>query len=727
MAPEISTRNFSVAPNVLTELLGSNLTENLSIVFAEQIKNAKDAKASEITIDLSQFPEQITISDDGEGIKPEDISETWFRAGTNFKTNNPSLLGGKGIGRFTLFALGNSIEVHTISTGIETHFKLLKSELETATSVENANIHVLTFSSNKKNGTILTIKDILPEVIHIDELRKNLTNLLLDDTNFEINILSPDSEKDSTNLMSFSEATRYATLESTFNLTWDEQSFTLKHLAYAKILDEKETMTDIIGYNETLSKIKNYIKKQQAELRKIGDITFKLFNFYEPSNLQLQYENSSVTPSKITKDFLSYDAGINIYRNNFKLFGYGLEDWLALENAARNNSKKISNTRSAGQIVLANSSSQYLTEKTNREGLQTTKKSFEEFKNLINEFIVQVNLERSQVKAKLEKIALKPKTVMSTQPDVGTSTKEIAQKTSKETNGPSFTSSIKPTESGHTLPFQIKLRRSKIAKPIPCFKSVNLLDYIDLERSHSSSGERLDSSDFTFYESEGNEVLNGQLSERDVPQSTCIVVKYPKGNWSDTFILRFEKNGKTSKSELFPLKNGKYFKLQSNETNDFFRTIMMQLNALWVSNDTSFNYVISAAMRSITDVEIEERLRPENSEANKFQNKSLGSGFQAIDSLISQVRGDKELQNKISNELGLTNSDRKDNFFRAFIPMSDGITFGDQLKIGHSGAHNPASLTESRIKDLAKNTILFLELSEGFINVLKGESSSPKR
>lgn len=160
---------------VLYDILGSEVIESDSIAIAEQIKNAQDADASEIVIDLSEIEKDLlTIEDNGVGMSENDIKEHWLMIGTTNKAGNDNNLGGKGIGRLSLFRLANEITVTTIKNNIKHSFTLNSDSLQQ----EGITKVIITreFVSNQKSKTKIILNK-LNKHIDLVEIEKGLENL----------------------------------------------------------------------------------------------------------------------------------------------------------------------------------------------------------------------------------------------------------------------------------------------------------------------------------------------------------------------------------------------------------------------------------------------------------------------------------------------------------------------------------------------------------------------
>lgn len=117
----------------LFKMLGEDLIKDEKTALIELIKNAYDADATWVTVDFKNFGAEfvinggskIIIEDNGIGMTESIIKNEWINPATPYKKNQKNinvktekgriLQGEKGIGRFSMFKLGKTIEVHSKS------------------------------------------------------------------------------------------------------------------------------------------------------------------------------------------------------------------------------------------------------------------------------------------------------------------------------------------------------------------------------------------------------------------------------------------------------------------------------------------------------------------------------------------------------------------------------------------------------------------------------------
>lgn len=136
MVPSSHQESVKVRPYArLLTMLGEQLIKNDRIALVELIKNSYDADATSVTVDFTDFTQQlvntassrIVLTDDGVGMAEPVLRMHWLNPATPIKTTAKRtslrtgrgrvLQGEKGIGRFSMFKLGTTVELVTRSIG----------------------------------------------------------------------------------------------------------------------------------------------------------------------------------------------------------------------------------------------------------------------------------------------------------------------------------------------------------------------------------------------------------------------------------------------------------------------------------------------------------------------------------------------------------------------------------------------------------------------------------
>ncbi|PDZ52501.1 hypothetical protein CON07_04850, partial [Bacillus sp. AFS094611] len=391
MTTKIFTQEATIqfSPRILSDALGSKIIERDSIAIAEQVKNANDANANKVTIDFSKMysDDIIEISDNGEGMTSEEIRSKWFLVATNNKEHDTDQLGGKGIGRFSFFRLGDEIKVETTKNGITSSFTLKKEELEKRQTTDNIiiNIDQVEVDKNKESGTKISIYNLNSD-IDLNEISLDLENLNEPFTTKNFNIIYPQSFNP-TKYLTLNKAIQYAPFYVSGEVEGDNLiKYTFKCIFKGKTIYKNEIPTQLCVNNP-----KNV---------NIGKIKFEIYNYYFAHWFANKIDIKKTT---LQAEFLNAYQGITVYRNSYKIYGHGKEDWLKLaEKRVLKGSESFDNKLTFGYIVLDPKNSTSLEEKTNREGFlrgKVQKYFFDATNTIIDEF----NKDRKNAIQKLKK------------------------------------------------------------------------------------------------------------------------------------------------------------------------------------------------------------------------------------------------------------------------------------------------------------------------------------
>jgi len=360
---KITTSNLTFYPTILTDILGNKIIELDSIVFSELIKNSKDSNSKNLTIDLSHYKHSISLTDDGDGMNLNDIKKNWFVVATNNKTNDSNTLGGKGIGRFSSFKICDKITIITKkSNSQELEFSISINNLKNLNKAEDLKIEIFQNNVPKHFSKNMTGTMIILEELHnlsLEELQIDLKNLILKNSktknDFSVNINFPASYK-KINFIDSNDVTKLAPFKC--KVSFQDN----KILSYDCSIGLNNYIFKSIPISKTLSDKFLQLPKDLS----LGKINLELNSFLLDNNFVKHY---SIDKKKLQKEFLDYYYGISIYRNDFKIYGFGNNDWLDLnERRIDQPTKCINNKQIYGFIELDKSSSSLLEEKTSREG-----------------------------------------------------------------------------------------------------------------------------------------------------------------------------------------------------------------------------------------------------------------------------------------------------------------------------------------------------------------------
>jgi hypothetical protein len=167
---------FLVDLNVINHL-GVGLYSSTPAALTELVANAWDADATRVDLSVDAATHRITIEDDGHGMSAADINGKFLNVGYSRRRESKNkeksesgkrrVMGRKGIGKLSMFALAKDIEVATQTTGGELlGFKIdvpvFKAGLEKRVTTP---LKEYTPSPFKKGrGTRLDLRDVLPSL-----------------------------------------------------------------------------------------------------------------------------------------------------------------------------------------------------------------------------------------------------------------------------------------------------------------------------------------------------------------------------------------------------------------------------------------------------------------------------------------------------------------------------------------------------------------------------------
>src|SRR3981189_3458375 len=104
--------------------LGRNLYSNIPAVLSEVVANAWDADANTVEIVIDVDSGEISVTDDGIGMTPVDLNNRFLyvgferrKAGASVTAGGRAVMGRKGIGKLSLFAIADTVRVESVKEG----------------------------------------------------------------------------------------------------------------------------------------------------------------------------------------------------------------------------------------------------------------------------------------------------------------------------------------------------------------------------------------------------------------------------------------------------------------------------------------------------------------------------------------------------------------------------------------------------------------------------------
>jgi len=418
---QLDTKPLRLRPRArILRTLGDELISSETVAVIELVKNAYDADATRV---LVRFQEplkigegKIEVIDNGNGMSLETIQNAWMEPATLVKKRqNRSgqrkrrVLGEKGIGRFAASRLANFLEV--VSRGIETdrevrvifdwnqfdneqkyldEIDVLWEETDPQEICLSGTIQKLwndneqPSSDELNHGTILRMEGLRVawDRNQLQNLRKGLSRLVspfFDSDEFQIYLDLPEL------------------FESLSGIVKPPESLSHPHYSISGIVSEE-------GFYSLNLKLKG----QDDTTTLQGQFTF-LDNRQPrcgPFSIELRVwdrddlANESGSTIKEIRGDLDDAAGINIYRDKFRVLPYGepQNDWLRLDIRRVNNpTLRISNNQVVGYILISADDNPQLRDQSNREGLIESQ-AFEDLRQLVTMVLSELETRRYKVR-----------------------------------------------------------------------------------------------------------------------------------------------------------------------------------------------------------------------------------------------------------------------------------------------------------------------------------------
>lgn len=364
---EQASSSFRFAPSILTRL-GEELVPNLDQAIIELIRNAYDADASLCTVELKDIKHPggtIEVSDDGIGMRADDIENGWLVLGGSSKESTKvtpirgrRTVGDKGLGRLAALRAGAKANMVTRYMGespahaVEVDWK----DYEAVRVVEDVSLLIVP-AERDSQGTTITLSGIRRALnrSEVDRLGRSivlLTSPFDGGSDFRVSLTAPE----------------YPELEARVkNAYLEDAEFVLRAeirndgTAYAEVRDWK----NVLLYSAEAT---DWIPRQPAsEARYNAPRTvFEIYNFVFNKNA---FAGRASTIGEV-RQWLKVVGGVHFYHRNFRVPPYGDpgHDWLDMNLArARSPEERPSTNNSVGRVVVDDPNGS-LRQKTDRFG-----------------------------------------------------------------------------------------------------------------------------------------------------------------------------------------------------------------------------------------------------------------------------------------------------------------------------------------------------------------------
>jgi len=444
-----NSKHFKPKAHIL-RLLGNELIKSPIMAIYELVKNSYDADASYVNVNFSNITDthlaKITVEDNGTGLTEEVIENVWLEPGTDHRKpigddgrrlifKSPIYgrvpMGEKGVGRFAVHKLGESIKLISRPAIISLdkkecpQVKLLDYEIELIIDwnafsqskyLEDIPINwtikedVSEFHFKENSGTFIEVSNLKEPWTRgmARNLKRNAVSMLSpknDESKFKINL---DFENDW--LADFPDAAQIldiapykytALLDENYNLTVDyEFSMAINEdMGPRKITNRSDNIKGALipglrsrleSENLTDDEIITQIKKLEKQVNPFGSILLEIYS-YDLDSVSLKGYTGDARTVKI---ILNQHSGIKVFKDDMRVFNYGEpgNDWLELDIKRVQNKSWFSNNQNIGFVYLDSESSTDLIEKTSREGFienLTYQMFYQSVEAILNDFKIE--------------------------------------------------------------------------------------------------------------------------------------------------------------------------------------------------------------------------------------------------------------------------------------------------------------------------------------------------
>lgn len=403
--------------------LGQELISNEAVAVVELVKNSFDADATKVLIrfvgPLEIGKGYIEIIDNGHGMGMKTVHAAWMEPATNSKRSKKRseelkrrFLGEKGVGRFACSRLANELELITRrkTQALEIYgifdwsqfddegkyldqIEILAEQRTPAEICPGGSIESLWAKKEKpnsadlKHGTILRMNGYKKVWVKedFDDLQRDLSRLIspfVDFSNFSIRLELPGEYSKISSEISTPKIINYPHY-SVKGAVDEDGNYKFEIRVYASGLKRELTGKFIWGTNKDnlellmlrSEKVKEHIENMtQDELDALtiqtGPLNIEL-RIWDRDDLGNIVQETGSTISDVRRD-LDAVAGINIYRDGFRVLPYGepKDDWLRLDiRRVQKPSWRLSNNQIVGFVSISSDKNPTLRDQSNREGL----------------------------------------------------------------------------------------------------------------------------------------------------------------------------------------------------------------------------------------------------------------------------------------------------------------------------------------------------------------------
>jgi signal transduction histidine kinase len=427
VAPQSVT--LSLRPRArLLRTIGDELISSETVAVIELVKNAYDADASFVIVRFQEPLEVgrgiIEVIDNGNGMSLDIIRNAWMEPATLLKKRAKNswvrgrrFLGEKGVGRFASSKLADFLEIVSRYRDSDREVRaifdwkqfddeqkyldqveVLWDETEPAEFISEG---VLKGSLNLLVPDSLEIEMTHGTLLRMSDLRVSWDREQFQTLNVGLSrLVSPFMEMNDFNV--------YLDLpegyEGLSGRVEPPAILNKPHYSITGDIRKDGTAKLILKVNEKESEIENCSLVQDGYVPACGafKVDLRIWDL-DSESLKLIAQDQGSTLRDIRQD-LKEIAGVNIYRDDFRVLPYGEKDndWLRLDiRRVQNPTMRLSNNQIVGYVLISADSNPELKDQSNRQGLMDGR-AFNDLRKLVVEILAKLEAARYANRRKAE-------------------------------------------------------------------------------------------------------------------------------------------------------------------------------------------------------------------------------------------------------------------------------------------------------------------------------------
>jgi hypothetical protein len=326
---------FNVDAALLREL-GERLVGRSDIALAELVKNAYDADASLVYIQIER--DKIVVEDNGHGMTDGEFRSFWMRIGSPHKLEqriskrlNRPLTGSKGVGRLAVQFLGSSVEVATTAQGarsveltatVDWTQAEKKKDLTSVVAVLRTSPQGGEYCDGSKHGTRITIRSLAHDWADL-ERAKNLASEI-----WQLRSPEPASAQRSPETFDIRLSSTIPKIQDEFQQRLLAPLDIWHALIHAELTPPKKVGGDAELVVNLRFRDQSKVQRQTFTVSKchLNHLSFEIrvYALFGRQPAAIAVSNA--------REYVNRHGGIKIYDSGFRLPYYGLEhDWLDIE------------------------------------------------------------------------------------------------------------------------------------------------------------------------------------------------------------------------------------------------------------------------------------------------------------------------------------------------------------------------------------------------------------